>query len=189
MQRVIKISGKKVSLGLPMKEDIGTYYEHMNDRETLFLLGSQFTRNTYETQEAYFEWVLKGKTEHSLVIIENESGDCIGNVSMKWTPEIQGTHELGMLIFRKDLWNKGYGSEALKMFLSYAFVDLGIRKLFLEVIQENKAAYNLYQKMGFQEIWTRRADTWFMGAYRDKIIMELFSQDFFEKFPDIKSAW
>ncbi|MGQ0517411.1 GNAT family N-acetyltransferase, partial [Bacillus sp. D-CC] len=43
---------------------------------------------------------------------------------------------------------KGYGREAIHLILKYAFYELNLHRVGLDVISYNKAAIELYKKMG-----------------------------------------
>ncbi|MBG9617569.1 GNAT family N-acetyltransferase [Bacillus cereus] len=45
---------------------------------------------------------------------------------------------------------KGYGKEAIHLILKYAFYELNLHRVGLDVISYNKAAIALYKKIGFQ---------------------------------------
>jgi RimJ/RimL family protein N-acetyltransferase len=72
--------------------------------------------------------------------------------------------------------NKGYGSEALRLLLHFAFGELNLYRLSAEVPEYNPAALHLFQKIGFvQEVRRRQAlnrdgrtwDSIHMGILRD----------------------
>jgi RimJ/RimL family protein N-acetyltransferase len=46
-----------------------------------------------------------------------------------------------------DAWNKGYGSEATKFLVDYAFRNLGVHRVSLNVFESNIGAIALYKKM------------------------------------------
>jgi RimJ/RimL family protein N-acetyltransferase len=45
--------------------------------------------------------------------------------------------------------NRGYGTEALRIFLPYFFEMLGFQKMVLDVAASNQGAVRVYQKLGF----------------------------------------
>jgi hypothetical protein len=51
---------------------------------------------------------------------------------------------------RKSEWGKGYAKEATKKILSYCFDEVELRKITLGVVIDNKSAFNLYKKIGFE---------------------------------------
>ena len=58
---------------------------------------------------------------------------------------------LGMGIGDRNAWGKGYGTEALRLGLQYAFDELNLHRLTLTVIDYNTRAIALYEKAGFRQ--------------------------------------
>lgn len=71
----------------------------------------------------------------------------IGLYEIEWSN--QGAW-LGMGIGDRDAWGKGYGTEALRLALQYAFGELNLHRLTLTVIAYNERAIALYEKAGFR---------------------------------------
>ena len=51
---------------------------------------------------------------------------------------------------------KGYGTEASRLILRFAFVDLGLSMVWLRRVEGNERAHHVYQKLGFQETGMER---------------------------------
>jgi RimJ/RimL family protein N-acetyltransferase len=46
-------------------------------------------------------------------------------------------------------WGKGYGTEAMRLALNFAFNELNLHRVQLSVFDYNERAIALYEKMGF----------------------------------------
>lgn len=66
---------------------------------------------------------------------------------------------------------KGYGSDAARTRLRYAFDVLGLRMLMSEVMADNAASLTMLQKAGYTQAGRIPRRYWKRGAYRDTIIM------------------
>jgi RimJ/RimL family protein N-acetyltransferase len=84
---------------------------------------------------------------------------------------------IGIGIGERDYWSKGYGGEAMRLALGYAFHELNLERVSLEAFAENLRAIRSYEKNGFrlegvQRQWEgrdgRRADVVSMGVLRDE---------------------
>ncbi|MCS7278488.1 MAG: ribosomal protein S18-alanine N-acetyltransferase [Thermodesulfobacteriaceae bacterium] len=75
--------------------------------------------------------------------------------------------EILRLGIRPEYQNQKLGTLFLKFFLNYC-KERKIKKIYLEVEELNKAAFNLYQKLGFKESYRRK------NYYKERtaIIME-----------------
>lgn len=80
--------------------------------------------------------------------VYNEEKSFIGYLGIRYIKRLKRESTLG-IVFDPNYINKGYGTEALKLFLSYYFEELNMNVLNLEVDQFNKRAIKCYEKCGF----------------------------------------
>jgi RimJ/RimL family protein N-acetyltransferase len=72
---------------------------------------------------------------------------------------------------------KGYGTDAVRVILRYAFEHRGLHRVQLEVLTDNLAAVRTYEKTGFVEDGRMRESAWVRGAFVDEIYMSVLSTD------------
>ena len=70
--------------------------------------------------------------------------------------------------------NKGFGTNALQLMLRYAFCELNLNRVGLDVIEYNKRAIRAYEKVGFQQEGRMREAVNRDGKSYDRVIMESF---------------
>ena len=84
---------------------------------------------------------------------------------------------LGIGIGSRDYWGKGYGTDAMRVLMRYAFMELNLERLTLNVFAYNERALRSYLKAGFTiegrqrerlKRGDKRYDLIFMGALRDE---------------------
>ncbi|PDY78981.1 GNAT family N-acetyltransferase [Bacillus cereus] len=75
---------------------------------------------------------------------------------------------------------KGYGREAIQLILKYAFYELNLHRIGLDVISYNKSAIALYKKMGFQMEGCMREAVQRDGKCFDRIIMGILRDEWIE---------
>ncbi|MFX0204840.1 MAG: GNAT family N-acetyltransferase [Candidatus Hodarchaeota archaeon] len=63
---------------------------------------------------------------------------------------------IGLVIFNPEYWNKGFGTEALKLIINYRFKNLNLYSIELEVFETDLRAQASYRKVGFREVGRRR---------------------------------
>lgn len=88
-----------------------------------------------------------------------------------------GTAVTGTLIGRKSLWNRGLGSDTIRVRTRYAFEVLNLRLLLSEVIDGNTGSLRALQKSGYREVGRVAQRYWKRGAYRDAILLALARDD------------
>lgn len=100
------------------------------------------------------EWLRRVYTSwdsvHFAIVLSE--GRHIGNCSLHTIRWEEGVAEVGIVLGEKDCWGRGYGPEALRLLLGYAFGQLGLRKVVLHVHRENRRAIRAYKKVGFVEV-------------------------------------
>jgi RimJ/RimL family protein N-acetyltransferase len=79
---------------------------------------------------------------------EDELIGLLGFYEIEWSNQVAW---LGMGIGDRNAWGKGYGTEALRLGLQYAFDELNLHRLTLTVIDYNTRAIALYEKAGFRQ--------------------------------------
>jgi RimJ/RimL family protein N-acetyltransferase len=87
------------------------------------------------------------------------------------------TGELSIGIGDPNDWNRGYGTEALRLTLRYAFTELNLFRVGLNTIAYNQRAIRAYEKVGFvrEGVWRsfglrdgQRYDVIMMSILRDE---------------------
>jgi diamine N-acetyltransferase len=85
------------------------------------------------------------------------------------------TAEFGIMIGAADARGKGYGTEATRLMLDYAFAALGLHNVMLRVASYNRAGIRAYEKAGFREFARRRECRLVGGRWWDEVLMECIS--------------
>jgi RimJ/RimL family protein N-acetyltransferase len=76
-----------------------------------------------------------------------------------------------------DAAGKGYGTDALRVLVDYAFTRRNLRRVHLIVVASNERAIASYRKVGFVEEGRRREHCWVRGAYVDEVLMGLLRSE------------
>ena len=75
-------------------------------------------------------------------------------------------------------FGKGYGTEATQLILQYAFEQLEIHRIELEVYDFNPRAQHVYEKVGFVKEGVRRDVLLWEGRYQSAIVMSILASEF-----------
>lgn len=83
------------------------------------------------------------------VVIEatDRGGEVIGAASIAIANSVKNrdvNFGLGLL---PEVWNKGYGTEVTRFLVDYAFLNLGVHRVSLNVLEGNEGAVAMYRKM------------------------------------------
>ncbi len=171
-----KFIGTKCYLSPLNPEDAAVFTEWLNDLElTKYLTIIRRTLSLTREKEILENMA---KTEHVYVIVDLEINKIIGIAGLHDLDHINNCCELGLFIGDKDYWNHGYGEEATRLLLDFAFNVLNMHNAMLKVFDYNIRALKCYQKIGFKEIGRRREAFLITGKYYDIIYMDLLSEEF-----------
>ncbi len=78
--------------------------------------------------------------------------EMIGTIEMINVDEENKSAKIGRYLLNPELTGKGYGAIALEKFASFAFNEMGLKKVWLSVFDFNKAAIRCYEKVGLKSV-------------------------------------
>jgi RimJ/RimL family protein N-acetyltransferase len=89
-----------------------------------------------------------------------------------------GTADFALVIGEPDAWGRGYGTEATRLTLAYAFDVLGLYNVYLVVYANNARGIRAYERAGFKRIGVRRGAHKLGRRRYDEIHMDAVADDF-----------
>jgi RimJ/RimL family protein N-acetyltransferase len=133
----------------------------------------------YEMERSWLERIACSNIPTTVFGIEVVSSQkLIGMTVLRDINLISREAEFAMLIGDKEERRKGYGAEALRLTLDFAFQQLGLNRVFLKVNVDNAPALRLYEKCGFQEEGRLRESVFKKGLFKDQLVMSILSREF-----------
>ncbi len=128
------------------------------------------------------EWIQQDQEKEpqpfTLFAIRTIEGEhLIGWMDLEGTLFPHGEAFVGIGIGDRDYWGKGYGTDAMRVILRYAFQELNLRRVALDTFEYNPRAIRSYEKAGFvqegavREYLYREGKRWdliFMGILREE---------------------
>ena len=113
-----------------------------------------------------------------LFAIRTLEGDkLVGYIGLDGDAFPHGELFVGIAIGEREDWGKGYGTDAMKVILRYAFQELNLRRVSLDTFEYNPRAIRSYEKAGFvhegkaRGYLNREGQRWdliFMGILREE---------------------
>ena len=101
----------------------------------------------------------------------------IGEVDLWLESWAHGEAWTGVVIGERDRWGHGYGTEALWLILRYAFTELNVRRVSLNVFANNLRAIRSYEKTGFRHEGVVRSDCRRDGERWDTVFMGILREE------------
>jgi RimJ/RimL family protein N-acetyltransferase len=172
------IVGEKVALGPLRKDLVPLYTRWFNDFTTLRMLGPMPRPLTLEQEEQWYERAnTRGEAVVQFTIYEMATGRPIGTTGLHDIDHRNRTALFGITIGEPDARGKGYGTEATRLMLDFAFTVQGLHNVMLVVHEYNPAGINAYTNAGFKEFGRRRESQFMGGRYWDVIYMECLATE------------
>jgi len=153
-----------------------------------FLFSVENNNNCWEvsgTQTPFSKYILKKYIENAhqdiyeakqlrLVIIDISTNERIGLIDFfDFNPQHHRTG-IGILILEKYK-NKGFATQALNLSIDYSFNQLNLHQIYANILIDNTKSINLFKKLNFHEIGTKK--DWIMseGKFKDVILFQLIN--------------
>lgn len=157
------------------REDLITLHKWMND----FDLTTQFLRIFPSIKcltEDWYNKIVQNQNKIIFAIETAESGIFIGCVGLDNIDWISRKGELYIYIGDEGFQDKGYGTATLRLFLKYCFNYLNLYKIYLKVLENNKRALKLYEKLGFESEGILKCDVFLHNKYQNIIRLAKFRE-------------
>jgi RimJ/RimL family protein N-acetyltransferase len=178
------IEGKLVDLRAPEMSDLERNTRWINDREVTQFLSIRYQMSLAAEEAWMRDLVSKPLSyERTFFAIETKDGVHIGNTNLFNVRPAVRHAELGIMLGEKAYWSKGYGSDALRTLLGFAFGEMNLNRVELFVYDFNARAQAAYRKCGFIEEGRRRQALYRAGAYHDLVVMSVLRAEW-EARPD-----
>jgi RimJ/RimL family protein N-acetyltransferase len=141
------IEGQFVRLRPMDERDLPSFVEWLKDEDLTRWLGAISNSPTLEEE---VDWYHGRREDPDCVLwsIETLDGALIGSTELRLSPFAHRA-ELGIAIHDRSSWNRGYGTDAVRCVLRYAFEDLELNRVELTTDADNSRAIRCYEKCGF----------------------------------------
>jgi len=144
-----ELIGEKVILA-PIPDSNGfyeLYLKWISNEGLKRKLGEEGTKYTWEeVKEMHDEWK-KDFKNMTFCILNKETKEPIGDINLFDSEEFNGFPEISIMLGEHS--GKGFGTEASKLLLDFAFKKLKLKEVHLSVYKDNLPAVGLYKKLGF----------------------------------------
>jgi RimJ/RimL family protein N-acetyltransferase len=151
MNRKVLIRTSKVTLRTLRIADVtAEYIRGLNDPEVnRFLVNVRLRRQTQKTIESFIRTNLTSKDSLLLGIFKTSDNVLVGTVRISDISDFHRLCSVGICIFDKSSWGKGYAVESIKSACAFVFDHLGLHYIEAGVFQENRASMRLFKNAGF----------------------------------------
>ncbi len=161
------LTGKKIYLRALEEKDIaGDYFQWFNDMNTCRYNSHAVFPNSEKRMREYLADVSDTKSAVVFAIVEKKTDRHVGNVSIQNIDWISRSAEIAFIIDARHA-GKGYGYEAGRMTVDYAFERLNLVRVYCGTSSENVPMQKLAAKLGMKREGIRQKAMYKMGKYAD----------------------
>lgn len=179
-----KLVGDKIILrSVTINDATDEYVSWLNDKEVTQVLATITYPYTMEMLHDYISSILRDDRNCMFMILDKATEQAVGTIKISNIEKVNGTCNLGIMIGNRNFWGGGFGKEALRMTIDYAFNVLKIRKICDSIHSNNPRALATDLKIGFSVEGVLKEQFWHEGEgrYLDKILIALFAKDWNRK--------
>ena len=124
---------------------INDYLKMINDKEIQCFIGLKDITVSFDQEMSWIKEKMEDGS-NTFSMIEKSTNEFIGNIEIMNIENNIG--ELGICI-TKNKCDKHFGTEAIKRFLDYAYNELKLDSVYLNVHDDNERAIKCYENCGF----------------------------------------
>ena len=171
------LQGERVYLAGVSSAELPLHVKWFSDVEIQKLMAYRpvFPQTIGETERRFQRAKDSGQMIFTIRLIGDDTP--IGYFNMKGFDWRNRSAQVGISIGESDHWGHGYGTEAMQIALRYAFLELNLHRIELEVIATNERAVRSYEKVGFQREALKRQVLFRDGAYQDLVVMGILRDE------------
>lgn len=175
------LEGDNIYLRPLLTDDITVdYINGLNDPEVnKYLVNVRQTVQTYSTVEKYVQSSMQDP--HAIlfgIFFKNNPKPLIGTVHVSHIDFFHFIASIGICLFSKRVWNKGYAINALNMVKEYLFGTIGLHYLEGGVYAENTNSIKLFTRAGFSEMYRVKNKYRYADSFKEVIIFGLINHSF-----------
>lgn len=126
------------------------YISGLNDPEVNYFLEVKRNRQSFESVKSFVAENAQSASSLLLGIFLKTTDSLIGTVRLSGISFVHYHLGLGICIFAKQYWGKGYGVESVFAIKEFVFNDMGMHYIEAGMYSQNAASRKLFEKAGFE---------------------------------------
>ncbi|NPV88378.1 GNAT family N-acetyltransferase [Coprothermobacteraceae bacterium] len=177
-RQAVLLQGELVRLRAYSREDLPKARAMINDPEVRqFLMPGIPWPLRPEDEEKWYETLDPfGTGPYSLAIERLSDGEYLGGCGVNHVDWKNSKAEVGIFL-GKQYWGFGYGTDALRVLVSFVFDEMNMHKVYLRVYSFNERAIQVYKSLGFKVDGVLRDNVFRDGQYHDELEMSVLRNE------------
>ena len=160
------LEGERVRLR-PLESPYLDYYGYFNNQEVC----AGNSHGAYPmTQDDVHEYVnRKDNLPLAIVLPGVDMNLHIGNIALHDIHPINRSADMALIIWIKNKWVMGYGTEACNLIINHGFNALNLHRITCGTFSTNVGMMRLAEKLGFVQEGVRKQAAWKNGEWVDVV--------------------
>ena len=170
----MNLIGQQIRLRSLEIEDLDFLYDIENDESFWELSGTQspFSKDILREYIKNAKQDISEAGQYRFVISSEETNTALGLIDLFDYNKQHSRAGVGILV-HPEHQNKGYGSEALSLLISYCKKELRLHQLYADVLENNTVSLRLFEKHGFQKVGIKKDWIYYHNSFKNEIILQL----------------
>lgn len=175
-RRRFMIAGEHVILRAFEREDAERSYRWMNDPNIVRTLKSRYPM-AFQNEQEWIENAMNADSgERHFAIERKDDRSHIGNASIHDIDWVSRRAWFGLFIGEPTAWNRGYGGDAIRTLVRFAFDEMNLEKISIRVFEYNDRAKHVLENQGFVTEGLLKRDFYREGAFHDIVLYSIFRE-------------
>lgn len=175
---MVTLHGQNIYLRALEPEDLEFIYAIEND-ENIWEVSNTITPYSKFLIRQYLENAHQDIYEAKqlrLAICKKDNATAIGLIDLFDFDVKNKRGGVGIIIQNEIDRNSGFGKEALKLVIDYAFEHLQMHQLYANIGTENKASLSLFTTFGFEKIGVKKDWNFIGDTFQDEAVFQLIKK-------------
>ncbi len=173
----IRLDGERLYLRTMTRADLPHVRRWLADKDLRRRVGVTQSHNEASIEE-WFDGVVADGNRRWFTVVLAEDDRPIGEAGLLRITEPWRCADVSMILGERDCLGRGYGSEAMRLLLDYAFGEMGLHRIGIGVFDFNAEAIRYYEKNGFRREGVLRDGYFCDGAFHDVILMSVLENEY-----------
>ena len=170
------LTGDNIILRPLVTADAKQMFESLADQEVARLTGTHDTFS-FEAVESFCSRVGDDPDRFDYVICTETEPSPLGEVVLNEIDWPNKSASFRGAIYTHQDFGRGLGTESIQLLMDFAFDELKLNRVELEVFEFNERAIHVYEKIGFKHEGRKREALQWEGKFYDALVMSMLASD------------
>jgi RimJ/RimL family protein N-acetyltransferase len=170
------IIGDRLTLRRVERGDLPHIRRWLDDPELRRQIGARSPLSPADA-EAWFERVSSDPTRAWYAIVADDGDRVIGEAGLLRMDPGWRTTDMTVIVGEPDARGKGYGTEAGRLLLDFAFQYMGFHRVSVGVVGFHEDAIRFWERLGFRREGVQRDGYCLDGHFHDFVMMSILEHE------------